>query len=39
VSHVSEAAHRHRGEACTAQRETEPIDVHTRNTTCRTAKW
>jgi hypothetical protein len=29
MSDMGEAADRHRGEACTAQREAKPIDVHT----------
>jgi hypothetical protein len=39
VPDVGEAADRHRGEARSAQRETEPIDVHTTNTTCRAGSW
>jgi hypothetical protein len=39
VTDVGEAAHRHRGEASTAKREAEPIDVHTPNTTSRTGAW
>jgi hypothetical protein len=37
--YVGETADCHRGEACAAQREAEPIDVHTSNTTHRTAGW
>jgi hypothetical protein len=39
VSDVRDAADRHRGEASGAQREGEPIDVHTTNTTCRSTAW
>jgi hypothetical protein len=39
VTDVGETADCHRGEASTAQREADPIDVHTLNTTCRPTGW
>jgi len=39
VTDLGDAADRHRGEASGTQREGEPIDVHTPNTTCREAAW